>query len=199
MRKSVRIGLEAATVIGLWFLSNFFYSLLWRFIETRYGVGESSLTDFLLQHGPPIIPPLILLSALWYIHYGRPMVSRTPNDDGKFVPMPKAAAMAYGELRAIGSTWAAAADDLSAQTGVSEKIYFAGALSGEVPIYGKHPPSDIYEVINSNAFPRGGFEDDGAIFRYYGEKNPLYVEIAVEASDLRKAIDLMKNPKYAEG
>jgi hypothetical protein len=113
------------------------------------------------------------------------------NEDDKFIPMPEAAARAYGELRANGSSWAKAADSF-AQYGVEEKVYFANALSSEIPIYGKHPPSRIYEVINSNEFKRGLFKDDGANFHFHGDKNPQFIEIAVKNGDLSKVIEQMR-------
>jgi hypothetical protein len=111
------------------------------------------------------------------------------NDE--FVPMQEAATRAYSELRADGSSWAKAADSF-AQHGVKEKVYFAGALSGEIPIYGKHPPSRIYEVISPDEFKRGSFKDDGASFHYYGNQNPQFIEIAVKNGDLSRAIEQMR-------
>ena len=97
------------------------------------------------------------------------------NEDDKFIPMSEAAARAYGELRAHGSSWAKAADSF-AQYGVEEKVYFANALSSETPIYGKHPPSRLYEIINPDEFKRGLFKDDGANFHYHGDKNPQFMD-----------------------
>lgn len=112
-----------------------------------------------------------------------------------FVPMPEAAARAYGELRVAKSSWAKAADFFAQQgvRDVKERIYIAGALSGEIPIYGKHPPSSIYEIIDSDEFKRGSFEEDGATFHYDGERNPRYIEIAVKNDDLSKAIEQMRD------
>jgi hypothetical protein len=106
--------------------------------------------------------------------------------------MPEAAARAYGELRANDSSWANAADTF-AQYGVKERIYFAGALSGEIPICGKHPPSPLHEVIAPGEFKRGLFKDDGATFHYHDEQSPRYVEIAVKYRDLSKAIEQMRD------
>ena len=109
----------------------------------------------------------------------------------EFVPMPDAVARAYGELRANGSPWAKAADSFAAN-GVTESIYFAAALSQEIPIYGKHPPSRIYEIINPDQFKRGSFKNDGSTFHYHGSQDPQFVEVAVKTSDLSKAIDQMR-------
>lgn len=118
------------------------------------------------------------------------------SDNDELVPMPEAAARAYSELRADGSSWAKAADSF-AQHGVKEKVYFAGALSGEIPVYGKHPPSRIYEVINTDEFKRGSFKDDGASFHYHGNQNPQVIEIAVKHDDLSRAIEKMRERQNA--
>jgi hypothetical protein len=112
-------------------------------------------------------------------------------DHDEFVPLPDAAARAYGELRAAGSSWAKAADSF-AQNGVREKVYFAGALAGEIPIYGKHPPSLIYERIDADEFKRGMFKEDGKTFHYHRDQNPKYVNLAVKIADLTNAIETMK-------
>ena len=109
----------------------------------------------------------------------------------KLIPMPEAAARAYGELRANGSSWAKAADTFAAQ-GIPETVYFAGALSVEIPIYGKHPPSRNYEVIDPKEFKRGLFKDDGASFHYHRVHNPQFIEIAVKNGDLTGAIERMR-------
>jgi hypothetical protein len=114
------------------------------------------------------------------------------NEDEKFIPMPEAAARAYGELRVAKSSWSKAADTF-AQQGVPERIFFSSALAGEVPLYGKHPPSPLYEAINSDEFKSGSFEDEGATFRRHGERKPRYVDVAVKSGDLSKAIDLMRD------
>jgi hypothetical protein len=374
IRKLWGMILEGMVVIGLWFLSNLLYTTLWQFLGTRYGIAESSSASFLLRHGPPVVPPLLLVAVLWYVHYGRPssgtavegtllrldqrgpssarmlghkseisiIVGRdggyvetssfnavnimktmcvgvrntgsvfltncklmlearrgdnpTPETwlrdgpfslnvaeerylsvatynepissqvtaeswirlsappsgnfwsppmlpisggtvtlratstesrectiicqfwakdgtfywqtmsggalgnaasigNGDFVPLAEAAARAYGELRAVGSSWAKAADSF-AQSGVREKVYFAGALAGEIPIYGKHPPSLMYEVIDSEEFKRGGFREDGATFHYHGDQEPKYVDLAVKIDDLATAIEMMKGTPH---
>jgi hypothetical protein len=122
-------------------------------------------------------------------------LSRSKRADDKFVLMPEAAGMAYGELRALGLKQAEFADELAMQ-GMSEKVFMAAALGYQVPIYGKHPPSDIYEVINKNEFKRGVFKDEGSSFQYYHEQKPLYVDIAIKRGDLRSAIENMKGVEY---
>ena len=115
------------------------------------------------------------------------------------IQMPEAATTAYEQLRAHGSLWASTADNFSGsnlgrthEEGVL--LYMATALTTEnVPLYGKRPPSRLYERINPEEFKRGRFTDSGAAFFYHGEKHPRYVDIAVEASDLEKTIARMKN------
>lgn len=124
--------------------------------------------------------------------------------DARFNPrrkiqMPEAATTTYEQLRAHDSLWASAADRFSGsnlgrtrEEGVL--LYIATAFTTQnVPLYGKRPPSRLYELINPEEFKRGTFSNSGAIFSYHGEKHPRYVEIAVEARDLGKVIAKMRN------
>jgi hypothetical protein len=190
-KQSAEIGMAAG--FGLAAMAQFPPSFLSDLPEwSRQGIGGIGLGLF----GVSLVA---LIKPNWFWRFRGASAQTAPEEarknDDDFVPMPEAAARAYGELRAIGSSWANAADSF-AQRGVRENIYFAGALGGEVPIYGKHPPSRIYEVIDSDEFKRGVFADDGATFHYHGEKNPQYVEIAVKNSDLISAIEKMKDPQY---
>jgi hypothetical protein len=121
-----------------------------------------------------------------------PAPSHRNDEDCQYIPMPDAAATVYGELRSANSSWSKAADWF-AQHGVGEQIYFAGAIAGEVPIYGKHPPSRLLEVISADELKRGLFKNDGASFHYHGDANPQYVDIAVRNGDLSRAIEQMRD------
>ena len=115
-----------------------------------------------------------------------------------FVSMTEATTRAYEQLRAHESLWAEVADKFSGsklgktrEEGV--RLYIATALTTQhVPIYGKRPPSRLYELIKPDELKRGGFSDNGVTFAYYGEKSPLYVDIAVRSDELEKAIEQMK-------
>jgi hypothetical protein len=121
---------------------------------------------------------------------------RPPSDT--LIPMPEAARLAYEELREIGSMWAGAADRLAARLeGESRNDaalrYMAVALHNQdVPIYGAHPPSRRRELIDLDEFKRGGFDNAGATFSYYMEKEPRYVDLAVRKGELAAAIEKMK-------
>jgi hypothetical protein len=108
------------------------------------------------------------------------------------VSMPDAAATAYGELRSTNASWAKAADTF-AQLGVAAQIYFAGAIAGQVAIYGKHPPSRRLELIDSSILKSGHFKNEGASFYYHGDPKPHYVDIAVRREDLSQAIAQMRD------
>lgn len=117
----------------------------------------------------------------------------------KKIPMRQAATMAYEQLRACKSIWADVADRFSGSNLGNTKeegvlLYMTTALTTQnVPIYAKHPPSQRHEVIDPAEFSRGRFEDGGNVFCYHNDKLPKYVELAVQACDLKKAIARMKN------
>ncbi|MDP3650190.1 MAG: hypothetical protein Q8R67_00780 [Rhodoferax sp.] len=114
------------------------------------------------------------------------------------MPIRDAAAQAYGQLRAIDSTWAEVADRFAGsdlgetkEDGVLLYMVSAMALQG-LPLYGKHPPSTEYERIDPNEFGRGRFANGGGMFLYHGDKAPKYVDISVQNCDLKKTIAGMK-------
>jgi len=73
-------------------------------------------------------------------------------------------------------------------------VYF---ISAKVPkIFGKHPPSTEIEVIDPREFRRGGFEDSGNSFHYFGEKTPRYVGLMIRQSDLQKIIESLRRGEY---
>lgn len=117
----------------------------------------------------------------------------------KRIPMRKATTMAYEQLRACKSIWADVADRFSGSNLGKTKeegvlLYMTTALTTQgIPVYGKYPPSQQYELIDPEEFKFGGFGDSGDTFHYHGDKSPKYVDLVVRAGDLRKVISSMKN------
>ena len=112
--------------------------------------------------------------------------------------MREAATMAYEQLRAEKSIWSDVADHFSGSNLGKTKeegtlLYIVNALTTQgIPVYGMHPPSKQYEIIDSTEFPRGRFGDGGNTFSYHGDQFPKYVGLAVQAQDFRRAISGMK-------
>jgi len=120
-----------------------------------------------------------------------------------YVPMEEAATRAYETLRKGGSNWARIADWF-AENGLGQTlttgilIYIADAfVTNSVPIYGKHPPSRIYERIDPQEFKKGIFRDNGATFFYHNTNDARYIDISIKRTDLKKEIKRMNTPRYA--
>lgn len=117
----------------------------------------------------------------------------------KKIPMRQATTMAYEQLRACKSIWTDVADKFSGSNLGKTKeegvlLYMTTALTTQgIPIFGKYLPSQQHEVIDPSEFKRGSFGDSGNTFHYHGDKSPKFVDVAVRARDLRKAISDMKN------
>lgn len=120
------------------------------------------------------------------------------NLEHDFVDMTEATTRIYEQLRAHESLWTEVAERF-AGSGLGKtreegvRLYIATALTTQkVPLYGKRPPSRLYELIDPDEFKRGRFSDNGATFIRHSEKSPVYVDIAVRSDDLVNAIDIMK-------
>jgi hypothetical protein len=59
--------LSLLLALAAWFLGNFLYGLLWRFLERKFALQESSMMGWCLRHLPPLVPPLLILVAAAYI------------------------------------------------------------------------------------------------------------------------------------
>ena len=64
----------------------------------------------------------------------------------------------------------------------------ATAISMEVPVFGKEPPSLALEPISERTFKQGAILDGGRTLRKYNAEHPAYVELAIRRSDQRKAL-----------
>jgi hypothetical protein len=60
---------QAAAIVLLWFLSNFFYSIFWKAVEEKFGFPESLMLDAAFRYGRPLVPPILLLAVLWIMHF----------------------------------------------------------------------------------------------------------------------------------
>ena len=115
-----------------------------------------------------------------------------------YVPMIEATTRAYEELRSANSLWAATAERFAGsalgkthEEGV--RLYIATAFTTiGLPLYGRRAPSRIYERIPEKEFKRGSFLDNGASFKYFDAKFPVWVEIGVRKDNLDDAIAKMK-------
>lgn len=152
------------------------------------------------EWGPILIWAAAVCGLLSIICFLWPILSR---HEGfaireKKIPMRQAATMAYEQLRSCKSIWADVADRFSGSTLGKTKeegvlLYMSNALTTQgVPVYGKHPPSQQHETIDPMEFNRGRFEDGGNVFCYHNDKSPKYVDLAVQAHDLKNAIAHMK-------
>jgi hypothetical protein len=116
----------------------------------------------------------------------------------KRMPMRDAAALAYGQLRAIDSIFTGVADRYTeSHPGETKEervlLYMVSAMALKgLPLYGKHPPSQEYERIDPDEFKLGRFANGGGMFLHHGDKAPKYLDISVQASDLKKTIASMK-------
>jgi hypothetical protein len=120
------------------------------------------------------------------------------NVENDFVDMAEATTIAYEQLRTEKSLWADVAERFSG-SGLGKTheegvlLYIATAFTtNHVPLFGKRPPSRVYELIDANEFKAGHFADNGNSFIRFSEKSPRYIDIAVRRDDLEKAIEQMK-------
>jgi hypothetical protein len=120
------------------------------------------------------------------------------NVEIEFVDMAEATTRAYEQLRTDKSLWADVAEKFSGSgLGKTQEegvlLYMATAFTtNHVSLYGKRPPSRVYELIDANEFKAGHFADNGNSFVRFGEKGPRYIDIAVRREDFEKLVEQMK-------
>ena len=107
------------------------------------------------------------------------------------IPLRQAAQRAYEALR--NTEHGRMADSFQNEGPDGPLSYFAIAISREVPVYGKFPPSTRYEVIPEIEFRRCTFEHGGEALKRFQGDTPLYVDLTVTRLGLRKAIKRLKN------
>ncbi len=114
----------------------------------------------------------------------------------EFISMKEAATIAYEELRECRSVYAWAAEKLgpsSTQSRAEGTLdWFVYFLPSRISLFGKRPPSRKLELIDPQEFKRGGFNDLGQSFSYFGEKEPRYTDLMVKRDDLDKLIESLR-------
>jgi hypothetical protein len=120
-----------------------------------------------------------------------------------FISFREATTTAYEQLRQAGSIYAIASDKLgytgNGETRVEAVLsWFAYCIAPKIPVYGKHPPSRLRELIDPKEFSRGGFVDGGNALRYHNESELRYIELEVRRADLERAIEQLKNAEIEQ-
>jgi hypothetical protein len=68
-------------------------------------------------------------------------------------------------------------------------VFAAYIAQTKIPLFGKHPPSTVFEAVDKRLFPSTRFVGGGRELRYHtGQAKPEYVELSIRRKDLRKAI-----------
>ena len=118
---------------------------------------------------------------------------------GAKIPLREAAIRAYEELREGTSVWATAADSLrlyERQTREEFRIDFiAQFIMSRIPPFGKHPPSRKFEEIDKHELKNGGLENGAKDFQEFHSKEPTYIDLSVNRSDLRGLIEEHRHAK----
>jgi hypothetical protein len=112
----------------------------------------------------------------------------------EYMPLSEAAQIAYEELRACGNSAHVTMAERDS-TATTEEIlqYFSIAISKEVNVFGKHPPSTKLERLDRSEIDRKGILCDGGdTFKYYAQDKAKYVDIAIKRVDLESVIEKFK-------
>jgi hypothetical protein len=111
------------------------------------------------------------------------------------IPLTNAARRMYEISR--HKTWGKAAERFSDSPECSLN-YFANALCGRVPIYGKYPPSNIRYVIPVSEFRLYKLKEGGS--RLSNDAGTYgYTDLAVTRADLRRALKLFEAQEDSAG
>lgn len=114
------------------------------------------------------------------------------------IPLPLAARLAYEDARKNKTLWAEAAQR-GADPSPEGVLDYVGTFFGmSVPIWGKHPPSTLDEVIDSTLARRGNFV--GGAQRLEIRNSPeVFTDLWVRASDVRQVRKLMGQTVFPSG
>jgi hypothetical protein len=109
------------------------------------------------------------------------------------MPLQKAARIAYEEARASGSVWAHAAERLAVnKTPEGILDYFAAYFAGEVPLFGKRPPSTREEVIDQLQAKHGVFSDGAKTLTLRDKSRTSFIDLRVEKKNLAQMVEAVR-------
>jgi hypothetical protein len=102
-----------------------------------------------------------------------------------YQPLRDAAIAVYSELKDTTGVGAFAKGYGASDDEVLDEV--ATAISMEVPIFGKQPPSTKVEQLQPAVFAQGHFVGGGAAFHLHGQQAPAYTSLSLHPRDVRAA------------
>ena len=106
----------------------------------------------------------------------------------RLVSLPKAAKIAYDQLQ--GSL---AADMASKMDYPLSYIAIALSDKGKTPLFGTRPPSTVLQRVPPEECKKSSFIEDGRVLQRYGRGKPLYDNVCIKRSDLKRMIKQLRD------
>ncbi len=106
----------------------------------------------------------------------------------------EAARLAYEKLRGrsvSAQKLPAMAADMKFEGEAKPLSWFGYAIlgSGDIPVFGSHPPSTKLEIVPKKMTEASGaLSDDVNSIHYYGEKIPEYISLTIKRADFRRRL-----------
>ena len=124
---------------------------------------------------------------LWIL--GGKVFQRTPptapEPEPEQIPLYEAASRLYEQLRQVDSEHRQIVMAENGRATPDDVInYFAITIAMHTSIFGKRPPSTVEEELPEGIVDRGQFIDGARAFRYFDDREPTFVDLAVRRDAL---------------
>lgn len=110
-------------------------------------------------------------------------------DEPEFISMRDAATQLYSEARARQASLAKSVETLSGEDIVGHMAIYLGV---EIPIWGKKPPSTLYERISKDEIKQMTFEAGSVELHKFFKPSAEFTDLQVKSTDLEKVIADLK-------
>lgn len=116
----------------------------------------------------------------------------------RYMPMKEAGSKLYAIMRKSNASFSATFYEGSGEDPEEILNHYAVAISQEVGIFGKFPPSNELEVVDKVLLQNGSFAGGGNEFVYYGEARPTIIDICIKRRSFKPAVRSIKETEGIE-